>query len=86
MKHIKSPFGIDDEIIEHGKDNESRILNGRYAITTAMMLGCTVFITPEDILDRKKRMIFTLVGGINYVYHHGEQEEMVDVNLVKGLE
>jgi hypothetical protein len=31
------------------------------------MFGCTIFLTVEDIMEVKKKMIFTLVAAIKYI-------------------
>jgi len=40
------------------------LLNARYAINVARKLGCTIFVTPSDIVDVKSKMLLTLVAGV----------------------
>jgi hypothetical protein len=35
------------------------------------MLGTIIFLTPEDIMERNKKLIFTLIAGIDYIHKKG---------------
>jgi hypothetical protein len=50
-----------------GDSREDRENNARYVISVARMFGCTIFLTVEDIMEVKKKMIFTLVAAIKYI-------------------
>ena len=50
------------------------------------MLGCTIFLTPEDIMEVKKKMIFTLVAAIKHVVDFGKKEAMVEMDIEKTIE
>eukprot|EP00300_Choanocystis_sp_HF-7_P017382 c19714_g1_i1.p1 GENE.c19714_g1_i1~~c19714_g1_i1.p1 ORF type:complete len:619 (+),score=166.55 c19714_g1_i1:169-2025(+) len=57
--------GLVDYALVHRKVEESLCLaNARYAISNARKLGATIFLSPEDIIEVKPKMIFTFVGSI----------------------
>jgi len=60
-----------------GKSKDDRENNARYVISVARMLGCTIFLTVEDIIEVKKKMIFTLVAAIKYISEHPNEDKEV---------
>jgi len=58
------PGCVDYSLINEPKDDNEAIMNARYTISVARKIGCQVFIVPEDIVQIKPKMLFTLVGSI----------------------
>ena len=53
-------------------------------IQMARMIGCIIFLTPEDIIERKKNMIFTLLSQLKHSAECGHKKEaMPDTGLEK---
>ena len=46
------------------------------------MIGCIIFLTPEDIVERKKELIFTLLAQLKHVQECGSRKEKME-NVVK---
>jgi plastin-1 len=44
------------------------MLNAKYAISTARKIGACVFLTPEDIVEVKSKMIMTFVSELWLAY------------------
>ena len=59
--------------------DEARESNAQYVLSMARMIGCVIFLTHEDIMERNKNMIFTLVAQLKHVHDHGQQLFMEDV-------
>lgn len=55
---------IDWAIVTDGGNEENQTLNAKYAISTARKIGACVFLTPEDIVEVKSKMIMTFVAGL----------------------
>ena len=51
-------------IHEHPTDNEQKELNAKYVLSVARALGAYTFITFEDIVQVKPKLIMTLVASI----------------------
>ena len=58
------PRSISWEIATAGETPENRINNARYAISSARKIGACVFLTHEDIVEVKSKMILTFVASI----------------------
>jgi len=58
------PGSVEQNLVEHGDDEKSNMLNAKYAISLARKIGATVFALPEDIIEVKNKMIMTLVAGL----------------------
>lgn len=43
---------------------EEKLLNAKYAISSARKMGATVFVTPEDIVDVKHKALLIFVASI----------------------
>mmetsp|Transcript_1789 Transcript_1789/g.1800 ORF Transcript_1789/g.1800 Transcript_1789/m.1800 type:complete len:631 (-) Transcript_1789:462-2354(-) len=52
------------ELVTPGETNEERLSNSKYAISTARKVGACVFLTPEDIIEVKSKMIMTFVSSL----------------------
>lgn len=59
-----SPSTVDWDLIATGNTDEDKLNNARYAISIARKIGATVFLTPEDIVEIKPKMIFTFIGSL----------------------
>lgn len=57
---------INPEIVTPGSNDDEKKNNARYVISVARKLGAQVFLTWEDIVDVKPKMIMTLVASIQY--------------------
>jgi hypothetical protein len=47
------------------------------------LFGCLIFLTPEDIVEGNKKMIFTLVAALHDVKIKGMNEVLPEMNLKK---
>lgn len=52
------------ELVTPGETNDERLSNAKYAISTARKVGACVFLTPEDIIEVKSKMIMTFVSSL----------------------
>lgn len=52
------------ELVTQGESNDERLSNAKYAISTARKVGACVFLTPEDIIEVKSKMIMTFVSSL----------------------
>lgn len=58
------PRAINPSIPTAGESEEDKQKNAKYIISVARKLGATVFLTWEDIVDVKPKMLMTLVASI----------------------
>ena len=58
------PEAVDESLVTDGASEENALLNAKYAISIARMLGCTIFCLPEDIVEVNPKMILTFVGSV----------------------
>lgn len=58
------PRIIDWKLVTPGRSADDKMLNARYAISTARKLGATIFLLPEDIIECKPKMILTFCAAI----------------------
>ena len=56
------PQTVNPEMITPGGSDEEKILNAKYAISVARKLGAAVFLTYEDIVEVKPKMMLTFIG------------------------
>uniref|UniRef100_A0A7S2S2Z4 Calmodulin n=1 Tax=Rhizochromulina marina TaxID=1034831 RepID=A0A7S2S2Z4_9STRA len=59
-----NPNTVDWELVTAGETQEDQISNARYAISIARKLGACVFLTPEDIVEVKPKMLFTFIASL----------------------
>merc|ERR1719326_1475777 len=57
------PRAINEELITPGKTEEEKEQNARYALSVARKFGAVVFITYEDIVEVKPKMIMLLLAA-----------------------
>merc|ERR1712136_514742 len=79
---LLNPEVIDEELVTAGTSDADQLLNARYAISIARMMGCCVFCLPEDIVEVKPKMILTFVAAVMAVVlqRGGTLEENVAEN------
>ena len=58
------PRAINWDLVTAGNTDEERINNAKYAISIARKLGAVVFLTSDDIVEVKSKMIMTLVASM----------------------
>jgi len=68
------PESVNRDIIMPGNNEEEKKNNARYAISVARKIGATVFLTWEDIVEVKSKMIMTFVGCLMAVHQRGGPE------------
>ena len=51
--------------------DEAKESNAQYVLSMARMIGCVIFLTHEDIMERNKNMLFTLIAQLKHVHDHG---------------
>lgn len=62
---IISPESINLELIHlNPSSDEEKLENAKYAISIAMKIGTTVFVTPEDIVEIKPKMIMSFISQL----------------------
>jgi plastin-1 len=60
-----APGCVNDEHVIKGRLSQDEMnLNAKYAISTARKIGCTVFLTYEDIVEVKSKMIMVLCASL----------------------
>jgi hypothetical protein len=55
---------VNPELVTTGETAATRLENARYAISLARKVGACVFLTPEDIVEVKSKMIMTFVSSL----------------------
>lgn len=58
------PRAVNWEVVARDSDPNSLIMNAKYAISSARKIGACVFLTPEDIVEVKTKMIMTFVASL----------------------
>jgi len=58
------PRAVDTTLITPGITDADQMLNAKYAISCARKLGACVFLTPEDIVETKSKMLLTFVAAL----------------------
>mmetsp|Transcript_25513 Transcript_25513/g.43022 ORF Transcript_25513/g.43022 Transcript_25513/m.43022 type:complete len:634 (+) Transcript_25513:72-1973(+) len=58
------PRAVNPELVTTGETASTRLENARYAISLARKVGACVFLTPEDIVEVKSKMIMTFVSSL----------------------
>ncbi|GMH63669.1 hypothetical protein TrLO_g4313, partial [Triparma laevis f. longispina] len=55
---------VDPNIVTNGATPEAKLNNARYAISVARKIGACVFLTPEDIVEVKSKMVLMFVASL----------------------
>ena len=58
------PRAINWEMATPGETTEQKVNNARYAISIARKIGACVFLTHEDIVEVKAKMLLTFVASV----------------------
>ncbi|KDO19870.1 hypothetical protein SPRG_14900 [Saprolegnia parasitica CBS 223.65] len=53
-----------DAVVDHASTDDDKAANAKYAISCARKIGATVFLTYEDIVEVKPKMIMTFVASL----------------------
>eukprot|EP01083_Nonionella_stella_P000442 1261_1 len=64
LLHAVNPNTVRWDVVNQGTNDEEKMLNARYAITTARKMGATVFLLPDDIVEVNPKLVLTFVAGI----------------------
>ena len=56
------PQTVNPDMITAGVETEERVQNAKYAISVARKLGAAVFLTFDDIIEVKPKMMLTFIG------------------------
>lgn len=64
LKAVAPKMVSDDCITSDSEDPEARKLNAKYVISVARKLGCIIFLSWEDIVEPRQKMIFSLIAAI----------------------
>lgn len=72
---------VNEDLIEKDGTPEAKYENARYVIQMARMIGCIIFLTPEDIIERKKDMIFSLLTQLKHASEceHEQHDELPEM-------
>ena len=58
------PRAVNWDLVTAGTDEDEQLSNAKYCISVAQKIGACVFLTPEDIVEVKSKMIMTFVSSI----------------------
>lgn len=76
--NVLNPQFVHTDIHSIMNDKEKLYENARYTISVARKLGCLLFITPEDIVEVKSKMVLTFIIAIIYRYQQKKVPSPVD--------
>ena len=62
--HSVEPRAVEYELVTAGETDEDKFSNAKYAISCARKVGACVFLTPEDIVEVKSKMLLTLIAAL----------------------
>lgn len=68
--HAVEPRAVNWEMMTPGHSDEDKASNAKYAISCAQKIGATVFLTYEDIVEVKPKMMMTFVASLMSVDMH----------------
>lgn len=58
------PRAVNWELVVRGDSFEDNMSNAKYVISNARKVGACVFLTPEDIVEVKSKMILTFCASL----------------------
>ena len=58
------PRAVDPAVVTNGAGPDNQLNNARYAISVARKMGACVFLTPEDIVEVKSKMVLMFVASL----------------------
>lgn len=70
LVHAVEPRAVNWELISQDKSEDDKASNSKYAISCAQKIGAAVFLTYEDIIEVKPKMIMTFVASLMSVDMH----------------
>ncbi|RLN95678.1 hypothetical protein BBJ28_00006491 [Nothophytophthora sp. Chile5] len=70
LVHAVEPRAVNWDMISREKTDEAKASNAKYAISCAQKIGATVFLTYEDIVEVKPKMMMTFVASLMSVDMH----------------
>ncbi|RLM96051.1 hypothetical protein BBI17_001693 [Phytophthora kernoviae] len=69
LVHAVEPRAVNWDMISQDKSDDAKASNAKYAISCAQKIGATVFLTYEDIVEVKPKMMMTFVASLMSVDH-----------------
>ncbi|TMW68138.1 hypothetical protein Poli38472_007810 [Pythium oligandrum] len=70
LVHAVEPRAVNWDLVTPGHTDEDKASNAKYAISCAQKIGATVFLTYEDIVEVKPKMMMTFVASLMSVDMH----------------
>lgn len=70
LVHAVEPRAVNWDQVAQGKTDDEKAGNAKYAISCAQKIGATVFLTYEDIVEVKPKMMMTFVASLMSVDMH----------------
>lgn len=64
LVHAIEPRAVDWDVVNRQDSYDSQMMNAKYLISSARKIGACVFLTPEDIVEVKSKMILTFVASL----------------------
>ncbi|CAE7649151.1 FIM3, partial [Symbiodinium microadriaticum] len=58
------PRAVNWDLVTTGENDDDQLSNAKYCISVSQKIGACVFLTPEDIVEVKSKMIMTFVSSI----------------------
>ncbi|KAL3657228.1 hypothetical protein V7S43_017888 [Phytophthora oleae] len=69
LVHAVEPRAVNWDMALQDKTDDAKASNAKYAISCAQKIGATVFLTYEDIVEVKPKMMMTFVASLMLVDH-----------------
>ncbi|CAI5747396.1 unnamed protein product [Peronospora destructor] len=69
LVHAVEPRAVDWDMVSQDKTDDAKASNAKYTISCAQKIGATVFLTYEDIVEVKPKMMMTFVASLMLVDH-----------------
>jgi plastin-1 len=69
LVHAVEPRAVNWDMMTQDKTDDAKASNAKYAISCAQKIGATVFLTYEDIVEVKPKMMMTFVASLMLVDH-----------------
>uniref|UniRef100_K3W5R6 Calponin-homology (CH) domain-containing protein n=1 Tax=Globisporangium ultimum (strain ATCC 200006 / CBS 805.95 / DAOM BR144) TaxID=431595 RepID=K3W5R6_GLOUD len=64
LVHAVEPRAVNWDQVSQGKSDDDKASNAKYAISCAQKIGAAVFLTYEDIVEVKPKMMMTFVASL----------------------
>ena len=64
LVHSIEPRAVDLSVVTAGDVVEEQMMNAKYAISCARKVGAVVFLTPEDIVECKSKMLLAFIAAL----------------------